>query len=186
VVRPSATRRPLPALVFLLVLALLTAIVWWRVIHRASSEATPTPSPSCSPTAITVVPAPGAVTLHILNGTTRNGLAASVRASLAKDGFIVADIGNDDVPLASVAEIRFGPSGRAAARLVAYYVPGATLIGSARTDNQVEISLGAKFKALATTATATKAMAQDHVTQQPLPRAGAPTSAAPSPSRSSC
>lgn len=185
-VRPSATRRPLPALVFLLVLALLTAIVWWRVIHRASSEAAPKPSPSCSPTAITVVPAPGAVTLHVLNGTTRNGLAANVRASLAKDGFIVADIGNDDVPVVSVAEIRYGPAGRAAARLVAYYVPGATLIGSARTDNQVEISLGAKFKALNTKTTVTKEMAQDHVTQQPLPRPGAPASPAPSPSPSAC
>ena len=31
--RPSA-RRPLPALAFLLALSLLTALVWWRVIHE--------------------------------------------------------------------------------------------------------------------------------------------------------
>jgi hypothetical protein len=152
-------------LAFLLVLALLTAIVWWRVIHRVSSEASAKPSPSCTPAAVTVVPAPASVTVHILNGTNRNGLAARVRTSLAKVGFLVADIGNDDVPLAGVAEIRYGPAGRAAAKLVAYYFPGAALIGSARTDSQVEISLGAKFRTVSTTATVKQAMAHDHVTQ---------------------
>jgi LytR cell envelope-related transcriptional attenuator len=185
VVRPTAARRrPLPALVFLLVLALLTAIVWWRVIHRASSETTAKPSPSCTPTAVTQVPAPGAVTLHILNGTSRNGLAGRVRSALAKDGFVIADIGNDDVPLASIAEIRYGPSGRAAAKLVAYYVPGATLIGSARTDGQVEISLGAKFTAVSTPATVKQAMARDQVSQLPSPKPG--VTSTPTPSRTAC
>jgi hypothetical protein len=153
-------------LVFLLILALLTAIVWWRVIHRVSSEASSAQSStSCSPAPVTVVPAPATVTVHILNATSRQGLAAGVKLNLAKVGFVVADIGNDDVPIAGVAEIRYGPAGRAAAKLVAYYFPGATLIGSARTDNQVEISLGAKFTAVSTAATVRQAMARDHVTQ---------------------
>ena len=33
----STSRRPLPALAFLLALSLLTALVWWRVIHRSDS-----------------------------------------------------------------------------------------------------------------------------------------------------
>src|SRR6185437_60741 len=91
------------------------------------------------------------VTVHVLNATNRQGLAAGARSKLAKAGFVVADIGNDDVPIAGVAEIRYGP--------------GATLIGSARTDSQVEIALGAKFTTVSTTATVKQAMARDHVTQ---------------------
>ena len=33
----STARRPLPALAFLLALSLLTALVWWRVLHRSDS-----------------------------------------------------------------------------------------------------------------------------------------------------
>ena len=123
------------------------------------------------------------VTVHVLNATNRQGLAAGARSKLAKAGFVVADIGNDDVPIAGVAEIRYGPAGRAAAKLVAYYFPGATLIGSARTDSQVEIALGAKFTTVSATATVKQAMARDHVTQAevgppgtvtyPVPIAGA-------------
>ena len=185
-VRPSTARRPLPALIFILVLALLTAIVWWRVIHRVSSEASAQPSASCSPAAVTVVPIPAAVTVHILNATNRTGLAAGVRSSLAKAGFVVADIGNDDVPLPGIAEIRYGPAGRAAAKLVGYYFPGATLIGSARTDNQVEISLGAKFTAVSTTATVKAALTRDHVTQVAPARPGTLSTPTPSPSPTAC
>lgn len=185
--RPSTARRPLPALVFLLILALLTAIVWWRVIHRVSSEASAAkPSPSCSPAAVTVVPPPTTVTVHILNATNRQGLAAGVRSKLAKAGFVVADIGNDDVPIAGVAEIRYGPAGRAAGKLVAYYFPAATLIGSARTDNQVEIALGAKFTAVSTTAIVKQAMARDHVTQAAVPPPGTLSTPSPSSAQAQC
>ena len=179
-VRPRTARRPLPALVFLLILALLTAIVWWRVIHRVSSEASSAKSStSCAPAPVTVVPAPKTVTVHVLNATNRQGLAAGVRSKLAKAGFVVADIGNDDVPIAGVAEIRYGPAGRAAAKLVAYYFPGATLIGSARTDNQVEISLGAKFTTVSTTATVKQGMTRDHVTQAEVGPSGSVSTPAP-------
>ena len=186
-VRPSTARRPLPALVFLLILALLTAIVWWRVIHRVSSEASSAKSStSCSPAPVMVVPAPKTVTVHVLNATNRQGLAAGARSKLAKAGFVVADIGNDDVPIAGVAEIRYGPAGRAAAKLVAYYFPGATLIGSARTDSQVEIALGAKFTTVSTTATVKQAMARDHVTQAEVGPPGTVSTPPPSPAQTQC
>ena len=99
---------------------------------------------------------------------------------------MVADIGNDDVPIAGVAEIRYGPAGRAAAKLVAYYFPGATLIGSARTDSQVEIALGAKFTTVSTTATVKQAMARDHVTQAEVGPPGTVSTPSPSPAQTQC
>jgi membrane protein implicated in regulation of membrane protease activity len=44
----AGARRPIPALIFLLLLALLTAIVWWRVLHRAEQTSTGRTSSSCA------------------------------------------------------------------------------------------------------------------------------------------
>jgi hypothetical protein len=178
--RPSA-RRPLPALAFLLALSLLTALVWWRVIHRADSghptAKQPCPSPSAS-----VVPATGAVTVHILNSTDRNNLAHKVATAFGHLGFHVADIGNDPNLVTGIAEIRYGTKGGAAATLVSFYLPGAKLVARQSSDSDVEISLGAKFKAVATTAQAKKTMAQRHVRQ--LPAKSRPLAVTPTPGAS--
>jgi hypothetical protein len=171
----SGARRPLPALAFLLALSLLTALVWWRVLHRAeaSSQPTSTPTPSCAPpTPVTAVPAPASVTITVLNSTQRSGLAASVGGLLAHDGFRIASVGNDltsRAPVAGVAEIRFGPAGATAAALLAYYVPGATLVRDSRTAASVDLALGAKYTALAAPTAVAKALAAAHVTQLPPP-----------------
>jgi hypothetical protein len=163
--RPSA-RRPLPALAFLLALSLLTALVWWRVIHRGDSnhQSAPTPCPTPSNS---VVPQAKAVSLDVLNSTNRDGLAHTVATSLGSRGFHVADVGNDSNLVTGVAEIRFGSKGSAGATLVSFYLPGATLVPTQSSDSEVVISLGAKFKAVATTTQAKKAMASQHVTQAP-------------------
>ncbi len=164
--RPSA-RRPLPALAFLLALSLLTALVWWRVIHRADSghhTSGPTPCPTPSNT---VVPQSSAVTLTVLNSTDRNNLAHNVAVSFSKLGFQVAGIGNDSNLVTGVAEIRYGSKGSAAATLVSFYLPGATLVSKQSSDSAVEVSLGAKFKAVATSAQAKRTMESRHVTQSP-------------------
>lgn len=180
--RPSA-RRPLPALAFLLALSLLTALVWWRVIHRAdgghheAKQTCPTPS-------ATVVPASSAVTVHVLNSTDRNNLARNVASTLGHDGFKVADVGNDPNLVTGVAEIRYGTKGGAAAKLLTFYLPGATLVARQSSDSDVEISLGAKFKSVATTTQAKKTMADQHIKQ--LPAKAKPLAVTPTPAASGC
>jgi LytR cell envelope-related transcriptional attenuator len=180
VVRASA-RRPLPALAFLLGLSLLTALVWWRVIHRVDSENKPKAQSSCPSTApARVVPQPSAVTLSVLNSTTtRNGLAAGASASLRKLGFKVGSIGNDSSGvLPGVGEIRYGTAGKAGATLVSYYLPGATLVPSSRSDAVVEVSLGLKYTKIATAAQVKAALAAAHISQAaaaPRPVAKTPT-----------
>ena len=157
-------RRPLPALVAIAALTLLTALVWFRVLHRgaesantASSTASHTPCPTPTPAPVKVLPKPSLVTLIVLNSTTRNGLAAGVRKTLIADGFKVPALATDDSAtygghgtLPGVAEIRFGPSQRYAAALVAYYLPGATLVQTDSSAPSVIVSLGTTYKALAT------------------------------------
>ncbi len=181
----SAARKPLPALAFLLALSLLTALVWWRVLHRGDDSKTAAPQPSCSSStapAPTVVPSPAAVNMTVLNSTTRQGLAASVGQALTGLGFKVTAVANDltsRAPVTGVAEVRYGPAGKAAATLVSYYVPGATLVADTRTGASVDLALGAKYVALATAADVAKALVAAHITQLPAPAATtAATSAA--------
>jgi LytR cell envelope-related transcriptional attenuator len=173
----SAARRPLPALAFLLALSLLTALVWWRVLHRSDSAKASSPSSSCSasPTpSVTAVPAPAAVTVNVLNSTTKTGLAAQVTALLAAAGFKTGTPSNDSstrAPVATVAEIRYGPKGASGAKLVSFYVPGSVLVLDTRTDATVDLALGAKYTAVLAPTDVAKALASAKVSQLPAPAA---------------
>ncbi|MDT4961102.1 MAG: hypothetical protein QOF87_749 [Pseudonocardiales bacterium] len=146
-------RRPLPALILLIALTLLTSLVWWRVLHRDDGKAAagsncPTPGTSAS-----VLPRPASVAVSVLNSTTRTGLARTTATTLTKVGFKVAGYGNDNpkVHVAGIAEIRFGPNQKKDAALLAYYFPGAKLVPlTADPLDKVVVSLGKKFTRVAT------------------------------------
>jgi hypothetical protein len=160
----TTTRRPLPALAFLAALCVLTAIVWWRVLHRdqtdsGSSGGTLTaaaPAQSCNPKGSPklVLPVPRAVSLKVLNGSTRDGLATTVLAELKARGFktTTADTVKDSSQLTAlgkeVAEIRYGNSGRLAAEEVAYYISGSKMVKISRSDASVDVVLGKSYSKL--------------------------------------
>lgn len=175
----TVTRRPLPALISLVALLLLTGLVWWRVLHRDSgSAAAPKPCPSSSTAATVTLPAPSDVTIIVLNSTSRAGIAARVRTTLSQDGFNVPALAKNDSAakrnkISGPAEIRFGPRGRQAATLLRYYFPGATMVSEKFTSGTVVVSLGTRFTSVAAATTVNRAMTGDHVTV-----------AAPSPSSS--
>ena len=168
-------RRPLPALVAIAALTLLTALVWFRVLHRGAQTdhtvaTTRSPCPTPTVSAPAVLPKPGLVTLIVLNSTTRSGLAANARKALIADGFKVpAQAVNDGATygghgqIAGVAEIRFGPSERLAAALVGYYLPGATMVQTDSSAPSVIVSLGSHFKTVLTAHAAGVAIAGAHV-----------------------
>jgi hypothetical protein len=170
-------RQPLPALVFILALCLLAALVWWRVLHRDDRRAPA--QPPCTPPVtqkLTQLPAPGSVTLSVLNSTQRNGLGAAVAAVLKQDGFLIpAKAANDSTPVAGVAEIRYGPTAVAGATLLSYYLPGASLVRTASATSTVVLSLGARYQRTATPADVQAKLAAAGIT---LTAAG---SAAPKP-----
>ncbi|PZS16381.1 MAG: hypothetical protein DLM57_10475, partial [Pseudonocardiales bacterium] len=175
-------RRPLPALILLVALTLLTSLVWWRVLHRDDGNAVakvkcPTPTPSAS-----VLPRPASVEVSVLNSTSRAGIAKATATTLTKNGFKVAGYGNDNpkVHVAGIAEIRFGPNQKKDAALLAYYFPGAKIVPLAADPvGKVVVSLGLKFKAVATSAAAQAAMKAQHVSLAPTGTATArPSSSA--------
>ena len=178
----TVTRRPLPALVSLLALLLLTALVWWRVLHRGGGEHhAAAPCPSASPVA--TLPAPASVTLQVLNATTRAGIAAKARTTLIGDGFQIPKPAANDSPkkkVPGVAEIRYGPSGRQGALLLRYYFPGAKLVITPSKTRVVVVSLGSRYRSVASPAAVQAAMKVAKVA------VAAPSSSASASSSPSC
>jgi LytR cell envelope-related transcriptional attenuator len=166
----TLTKRPLPALVSLLALLLLTALVWWRVLHRSDGDdhAATCPSPTPTATAGVTLPAPGSITVAMLNSTTRAGIASKARKTLIADGFKVPTLAANDSAkkqnkITTTAEIRFGPTGKQAASLVRYYFPGASLVSTTSKSATVVVSLGAKYRAVAAPAAVKVALKSDKV-----------------------
>jgi len=140
-----------------------------RIIQGASSdaggsEASPTATASSSTTGpepepcVTVTVTPGAglpspaqVTTNVYNATDRAGLAASTAEELQLRGFVIGAIDNDPLSktITGVAELRHGPSGESAAKLLAFYLPGAELVDDGRQDATVDTVLGAAYTSVA-------------------------------------
>jgi LytR cell envelope-related transcriptional attenuator len=138
-------RRPWPALVFLVILTLLAAVVWWRVLERDKPKHHPTAAkhttkstpvcPSTPPaTPPTVLPVPSKITVRVLNSTERAGIAAAATKLLKTDGFKTEKAQNDSVAyggtgkeVIGVAQIRYEPAQLGAATLLSYYFPRATM-----------------------------------------------------------
>jgi LytR cell envelope-related transcriptional attenuator len=163
-------RRPLPAMILVLVLAVVATIVWLRVIETDSEPVAathcdpptshPTPSPGVAPPTLgkalenaaldRVSPAPpDKVLVKVLNASSQRGEARLVTANLRSLGFTqVAEPDNDQLygdSMSCRAQIRFGPQGTAAARTLSLVEPCAELIRDDRTDATVDVAIGNGF-----------------------------------------
>lgn len=173
-------RRPLPALVFLVALTLLTALVWWRVLSRTDSHATGQSCPTSSPTTQSnVLPRPEQIHLTVLNSTTTFHLATNTAKALGKLGFKIDKVGNDDghKAIAGVAEIRYLSDAKPDAVLLSYYLPGATLqlvTSKSATTPALVVSLGKSFKKLATSAAVAEKLKETHRSLAPATATNSP------------
>jgi hypothetical protein len=149
---PRRGRRPIPALIFLLVLALAALAVWFNVLSdekRKDEER----AAACS-SAVAAVPTavdPATVTVNVLNASDVAGRAGEVAETLRSRSFVVGRTENDrpDNQVTGVGEIRFGPGKEDLARFVALQLPNATLEQDGRADASIDIAVGPDFAGLA-------------------------------------
>jgi hypothetical protein len=96
---------------------------------------------------------PAEVTLKVLNGTNRAGLADSVSNEFKNRRFTVQSPGKSKTKYKGVAEIRYGPDAVGRAQLVqAYFLAQSNLVYNAKRKGPViEIVIGSQFQSLATT-----------------------------------
>ena len=130
---------------------------WSYYQHDIEARASRPAPPTC------VTPDPDAVTpeqvkVNVYNASDRSGLAGSVSKGLAERGFVIVKVANDptDRKAPAVAEVRYGQSGVAQAKLVASALPkGTKLVNDKRKAATVDVALGAKYTRLAPVPTAT-------------------------------
>ncbi|MCG7285184.1 LytR C-terminal domain-containing protein [Cellulomonas sp. ACRRI] len=105
----------------------------------------------CPPEGATPVPY-GQVSLNVLNGTTRVGLAGDTASALSQRGFTVAQQLNASQmgysTYAGTALIQFGTQGVAAAYTVAAQFDTPQLVLDTRADASVDVVVGSSYNAL--------------------------------------
>ena len=168
--RPFRRRNNRPAAYTLAALALLTVVVWTIAITRqpdvketAVCNAPPAPAQPDTPklgvqvpraTMIGTTPAKlSDVKAHVLNASGRAGQAADVADALRDDGFAQPTAANDPIyaeeRLSCQGQIRFGPTGAAAAAALWLVAPCTELFRDDRADDSVDLAIGSDFLELA-------------------------------------
>jgi hypothetical protein len=146
-VRARSGRRPLPPLLFLLVLAIAAGAVWWNVF-RDDAKDNAAAAAACE-TAQQAPPSldPKTVSVRVLNATDQAGLAQKVAEQLQQRGFVVDEIANDssEREVTGVGEVRHGPRGNEAAAYLGVYLPNSGDYLDTRATAQVDFVLGPEF-----------------------------------------
>ena len=89
------------------------------------------------------------VSMRVLNGTDKSGLASTVGTALKDRGFTVTGTGNfTPRPLAGTARVVTGVPGLAAAYTVAAQVQNARIVLDGRADATVDLAVGTEFVGL--------------------------------------
>jgi hypothetical protein len=146
-VRARSGRRPLPPLLFLLVLAIAAGAGWWNVF-RDDAKDNAAAAAACE-TAQQAPPSldPKTVSVRVLNATDQAGLAQKVAEQLQQRGFVVDEIANDssEREVTGVGEVRHGPRGNEAAAYLGVYLPNSGDYLDTRATAQVDFVLGPEF-----------------------------------------
>jgi LytR cell envelope-related transcriptional attenuator len=118
---------------------------WWGI---GMGVAAPVPCP------VQVVTKPELTSVTVMNGTARAGLATAVAKELKKRHFTVVSVGTEDAgsQINAVAEVRYGPAGKLAARTVALQFPAKVkMVQDDHTEGvDVTVVIGARYKAMVT------------------------------------
>ena len=169
--RPFRRRNYLPGILLLVALAVVTLMVWVMALSQPPDvrEATVcnAPPPPADPSApalqlgeqmsradmTDVTPAKLAdAKIRVLNASGQGGQAAEIAGELRDLGFAEPAAANDIVyantRLECQGQIRFGPSGRAAAAAVWLVAPCTELFQDQRSDDTVDLAIGTEFTEL--------------------------------------
>ena len=118
----------------------------------AYAEGWMTRKPVAKCTGITVpAPSPKGFTVQVLNATYRAGVAGAAAKDVARHGFVVGTVGNDEVlrSILGEGEVRYPPTMLEEALYVRQtLLPGARLVEDEAVGKSVALVLGQGFKAL--------------------------------------
>ena len=166
--RPFRRRNYLPGILLFVALAVVTLLVWLMALSQPpdvhEAAVCNAPPPPADPTATApqlgeqvsratmtdVNPAKLAdAKIRVLNASGQGGQAAEVAGELRDLGFAEPAATNDtlyaNTRLECQGQIRFGPSGRAAAAAAWLVAPCTELFQDQRSDDTVDLAIGTEF-----------------------------------------
>ncbi len=108
------------------------------------AEPLPQSVPEPQPQSVQTVD-PSSVNVQVSNASGESGLAATVAASLAAEGFEIYDVGNYAAGTTDDTVVRFSPANDDEAATVASSFPGAVLESAKGLGTVVEVVLGSNF-----------------------------------------
>lgn len=183
-----SSRRPIPPLIFLVILFVVAAGVWVKVLSDDEARETSS-AEECAPPPTVSAMDPATVQARVLNATDIGGLGAQAQADLTGRGFVIIATENDRSgrTVTGVGELRHGARGAEQAAYLALYLPNIVLVQDSRADALLDVALGPDYTGLAPTEAVDTALAnptapteQACVTGEPTPTL-APTDTAPPP-----
>jgi hypothetical protein len=105
--------------------------------------------PSAAPSASVTV-APSSISLHVLNGTTKAGLAGLAANALTSAGFVMAaPPGNASTTIGTNTVIKYDPRFSESIKTVTAAIPGATAVPVEGFGRTFEITVGSGFHGVA-------------------------------------
>jgi hypothetical protein len=124
--------------------------------HASATRSSGTASGKPSTVKPAALPDPRTIKVNVYNATKHRGLAKATSAELAARGFGIGAVANDPLNkvIQATAEIRYGPGGAAAARVVAAQVPNPAMVVDKRKNATVDFVLGEQYSSLNTPAQA--------------------------------
>lgn len=147
------------------VLALAAVIVVVVAVVR-DTQAGATAGPQCPPGApqvsLTLPDEAAQVKLRVLNGTRTPGLADQVTQDFKNRGFVMQKAGENKNKLAEIAVVRYGPKTVGAAHWIRAFFLGEAepQYNPARTNDVIDIVIGAQYRQLATRTEVNQSLAQ--------------------------
>jgi LCP family protein required for cell wall assembly len=127
-------------------------------IRRDLPPGTPAPKPSGAAGAAPLIVRPGAIRVHVYNGSDVNGLARKADGDLTNLGFQTVGTPESRGTGATATLVRYGPSKGDSARTLAAAIPGSTLEADPDLGNVLEVVVGSSYSgAHPVTVTGTKA-----------------------------
>jgi LCP family protein required for cell wall assembly len=119
--------------------------LWDSIINDKPAPAKGSAKPATSAAAkVTLTAAPADVSVRVLNGVGRDGLAARTAADLTSVGFAVTNTGNGPAGT-TASQVRYAPSRLDAARTLAAAVPGAVLQEDSSLGRTVQLVVGSTY-----------------------------------------
>jgi LCP family protein required for cell wall assembly len=117
----------------------------------------PAPKPTTAAGSAPLVVRPGAIRVHVYNGSSTNGLARKADADLAQVGFQTVGVPQSRGTGATTTVVRYGPTKGDSARTLAAAIPGSILEAAPELGSVLEVVVGSGYtgaKAVTVTGTA--------------------------------